>query len=1113
MAGGGDNTTTTQFRADISQFKSQFNDAQRQIRLLNSEFQATASSMDNWRNSAEGIQAKLTQLNGVLTEEENKLKSLQQQYERTVVELGENSAEAVRLKTAINNQQATINKTRQEVEKYNNEMQVMRRAQYVARQSGDDFETSLLNTRTAMREAERTGNSFATELRNVQRASDLSRESGMNFRDSLNTVRQAMEQAERTGNSYETELDAVRRANEYAQRSGQDFETALETVRQALEQAERTGQSYEDALADITREQDDTAGGADTLVGGYTILKDVIANLVTQALSKAVEAFKEMATEGEEALSKLQAQTGITSDQLAEFEGVINNIYNSGVGESYTDIADAVGLIAQRTDDLSPENIQSLAENALYLRDTFDVEVSESMRAVNALMDNFGISADEAFNLFQQGAAQGLNKNEDLVDVINEYSVHFKQLGYTSDEFFNVLKSGTDAGAFSVDKIGDAYKELGIRAIDMSDTTRDAFESLGLVQADNSEDIAELNVKIEEQKEKYSDLEFELKKATDTQSKFTAETDELTKEENARKIAKIKDEMANLETEISQNTDAVTGMQSANDRTGKSFEELSAEIAKGGEEGNKALQTVLDALFSVEDETERNRIGVELFGTMWEDNTAKIMQATANAKGEIDSMNDSLEKAKEVRYDNAVTQFKAMGRTIKTEVIQPLVTELMPYVQQIVDYIMANMPTIKSALTPVTDFIVGLVDYLINYLIPTIKEMSPLIAGVGVALAGLALIGLIQNIGTIATMIRTWAMSTKLMTAMQWLLNTAMSANPIALVVIAIAGLITALVLLYKKSDKFREFVNSLWETIKEVGKAIGDYFVYLFTEWIPSVIDWVIDKFKWFYEWGKAIFDDFVEMIGLAITAVVDWFAKLPGDIWNWLKNAFNKVITWATDMKNKATETASEFISNVVTKIKALPGEILDKITGAVQKVKDWGVDLVNAGKQSATDLFNAVVDKIKDLPGEIYSIGSNLVEGLWNGINDMAGWVKDKISGFSQGVLDEIAGFFGVHSPSLVMENFIGKNLVLGLAKGIEENAKIAIDEMENLSAMTLEPIDKDVAMPITGGGAVGGTGNVTNNNYYNFNQTNNSPKSLSRLEIYRQSKNLLSYTRGG
>ena len=116
---------------------------------------------------------------------------------------------------------------------------------------------------------------------------------------------------------------------------------------------------------------------------------------------------------------------------------------------------------------------------SIVLRDTFGFEINETMRAANMLIDQFGMTGEEAFNLIAQGAQNGLNKNDDLLDSINEYSVHYKQLGLTGEEFFNSLANGTAAGTFSVDKLGDAMKEFGIRVKDGSDSTREAFEYLG----------------------------------------------------------------------------------------------------------------------------------------------------------------------------------------------------------------------------------------------------------------------------------------------------------------------------------------------------------------------------------------------------------------------------------------------------------------------------------------------------------------------------------------------------------------------------------------------------------------------------------------------------------
>ncbi len=139
-------------------------------------------------------------------------------------------------------------------------------------------------------------------------------------------------------------------------------------------------------------------------------------------------------------------------------------------GESLEDVADAMAKVAQNTKETDPSKIKQLTQEALTLRDTFGYDVSESMRAANMLVDQFGLSGEEAFNLIAQGAQNGLDKNDDLLDTINEYSVHFEQAGYSAEEMFAMLQNGTEAGTFSVDKLGDAFKEFGIR---MKDGTAD----------------------------------------------------------------------------------------------------------------------------------------------------------------------------------------------------------------------------------------------------------------------------------------------------------------------------------------------------------------------------------------------------------------------------------------------------------------------------------------------------------------------------------------------------------------------------------------------------------------------------------------------------------------
>lgn len=191
--------------------------------------------------------------------------------------------------------------------------------------------------------------------------------------------------------------------------------------------------------------------------------------------TKAVNASSDL----QKSLNGLQAQTGKSDESMQGMRDAMLDIYNNNFGEDFADIGKQMAVIAQQA-VMSKEELAATTKNAIALRDTFEFEVNESFRSAKMLMDQFGISSEEAYNLIAQGAQYGLDKNGDLLDTINEYGVHFQQLGFSSDEMFNSLVNGARSGTFSVDKLGDAVKEFGIRSKDGSTTSKDAFKALGL---------------------------------------------------------------------------------------------------------------------------------------------------------------------------------------------------------------------------------------------------------------------------------------------------------------------------------------------------------------------------------------------------------------------------------------------------------------------------------------------------------------------------------------------------------------------------------------------------------------------------------------------------------
>ena len=342
----------------------------------------------------------------------------------------------------------------------------------------------------ALKKADEQAKKTQSELKEINKALKNAPESAVLWAQKQELLTQAVKDSKE-------KLKALKDAQEEIDRKYKNNEIGAEAYRnfqREVEWAELDVKKFEDQLADLERTADNTSDEVEDLGksaedagekaedsgDGFTILKGAVSDLAADGIRAAIDGFKELATEGDSALNSLQTKTGATAEQMADYQDVINNLYANNYGEDKNDIANSIAEIKQQLGDITPDNLENVTEKALLLRDTFNFDVNESIRAAKMLMQQFEISADEAYTLIAQGAQNGLNKNGDLLDTINEYGVHYKQLGYNAEEFFNSLENGSDAGTFSVDKLGDAMKEFGIRAKDTAASTTEGFELIGL---------------------------------------------------------------------------------------------------------------------------------------------------------------------------------------------------------------------------------------------------------------------------------------------------------------------------------------------------------------------------------------------------------------------------------------------------------------------------------------------------------------------------------------------------------------------------------------------------------------------------------------------------------
>lgn len=220
-------------------------------------------------------------------------------------------------------------------------------------------------------------------------------------------------------------------------------------------------------------------GGIATSVLGGAVVAGAAA--AAGAIAAVGIAAFDVSRDTEVATANIAAQLGIPTEAAQAFGDVARDVFANNFASSVQDAGEAVALLAQQlgltADDPA---LQTMTENAFRLRDTFGVDVSESIDAVKTLMDNFGVTGDEAFDLIAAGFQGGLDRSGDFLDTIGEYSTQFSNGGATAGQFFSLLDSGLQGGVLGTDKAADAFKEFQVRIADGSTTTADGLALLGL---------------------------------------------------------------------------------------------------------------------------------------------------------------------------------------------------------------------------------------------------------------------------------------------------------------------------------------------------------------------------------------------------------------------------------------------------------------------------------------------------------------------------------------------------------------------------------------------------------------------------------------------------------
>ena len=583
----------------------------------------------------------------------------------------------------------------------------------------------------------------------------------------------------------------------------------------------------------------------------------------------ATKYLADLGGEWQTATNQVAASTGAAGKELEGLRDVMEDVYAANYGDSVADVGDAVAMVNRNMANLDQNGLTAATEGALALRDAFEYDVAESTRAAEAIRKNFGSSAEEAFSLIAAGAQNGLDYSGELIDTINEYSSQFAKLGFDADGMFNILQAGADGTAWNLDKVGDAIKEFSIRAIDGSDSTVEAFTSLGY----NAENIM-------------------------------------------------------------------------------------ATFAAGGEGANKAFFDVINTLMAVDDQVERDALGVALFGTMWENLGTEAMEAMAGASQAAYDTEGALEKINQVKYNDLDSAIQGIGRQMEVA--------LLPAADAVYQSLMDSMPEITEAMEEVSPVIAEIAGDFADWAGGAISDGLPVLvdgirdfanwAGKAYEKAKPFLSFLWEHKGTVLAV----AAALRVLGPAIGAVTTAMNAFKTAKTFMALLQSSGKIAQVTAAFQRFGSILTGPLGIIIAVAGAIA----LLYKNW-DTVKAWLVN----FGNTVNQIWTNFSNMVGNAIAAIGQKFPMLGAYLQGW----------W-------------ESIQAAVDNVKAIFQNIIDFISNVFSG--NW-----SAAWQNIVNIF-----------GNLFGMIVNLAKAPINGVISAINWVISKINSISVTIPDWVPGVGG-------------------------------------------------------------------------------------------------------
>lgn len=1066
---------TAKFKVDISDLKKNIDEAKKAIKTANATFKAETSGMDNWSKNADGLSKKLESLKTVLANQKSILADYQSQLKKQQEAYDENGKRAEQLKAKLQDLAANgISKTDAEYKEYQNALKQVIKEQQNNEKSIEGLNAKILDQKGAIGQTESSINKYSDAQTKLAKESE--------------SFSHKVEQQEKTLEELKKEYVDVVASQGKSSDAAQELAREIDDLSGELKDNKSKLEEAEKAADDLDNSFEEVGDSAEKSSGGFTVLKGAIASLVADGIRLAIDAIKDFAKEtinvGKEfdsSMSQVAAVSGATGDELQALRDKAKEM-GSTTKFTASEAADAFNYMAMA--GWKTEDMLGGIEGVLNLAAASGADLATTSDIVTDALTAMGYSAADAGRLadVMAAASSNANTNVEMMGSTFQYAAPIiGAMGYSMEDAAVAIGLMANAG-IKGDKAGTALRSTLTRLAAPPKEAATAMEALGI----------------------------EITNADGTMKPFS--------------------EVINI-------------LRGAFDGLSESQQTQYAK-AIAGQEAMSGLLAIVNASPADFD---------------------KLTAAVNNSEGAAAKMAETMQ-------DNLGGDLTKLGSQF--EGIQLSLYEKFE-------------PALRSGVEVLSKFGDGL-KWLIDHSSEVIAVLAGMAAGVAAYLAYTTAITVMTQGWMALTVVQ------KAVTAAQWLMNAAMSANPIGLVIAAVAALVAGFVVLWKKSEAFREFWIGLWEGLKKAVSTVVDWIKENWKTMLLFLVNPLAGVFKYCYEH----FEGFRNFVDKVIEAVKGFFSNA----WETIKKTFSTIADW---VNTNVFQPITRFFEPVITFFKEAwqiistlaqgCWEIIKRVweivsewfkSKVVEPVKKFFTELWNGIKDTASSAWEGIkkvwnvvstwfketiIDPVSKFFSKMWSNLKSAAKDAWEGIKSVfkpvTDWFKDKFTKawtavknvFStggkifDGIKEGITSAFkkvvnaiirGINKVIAIPFNAINKVLdkirnveILGispfsglgsisvpkipeLAKGgVLKRGQVGLLEGDGAEAVVpleknkqwIKAVANDLLSELKGDlkKVTASSGNVTNSKVNNFTQNIYAPKQPSRIELYRQTRNLLDY----